>query len=134
MAKGGSAEDVRLWNKTFTDLRGFCDCRGGEIDDMTRDLVLCWAGWVLKAPSATTNLIYDSLDGFNLYIREDADGEAGTTRIYEGIKANLTHPIDVYRELAYDQLERMRAEKQQSADISLAKVDAMITSIVKSEK
>lgn len=107
---GGTEEDIRLWNKTWADLMEFCDFESGVTDDYTKDLVLCWVGWVVNASSDTSNVIYNAVKGFNLTVREDESGIKGTNRLYAGIDKHTSDPVSLYRELAKDQLERMRSQ------------------------
>ena len=107
---GGTEEDIRLWNKTWADLMEFCDFESGVTDDYTKDLVLCWVGWVVNASSDTSNVIYNAVKGFNLTVREDENGVRGTNRLYAGIDKHTSDPVSLYRELAKDQLERMRTQ------------------------
>lgn len=105
---GGNDEDIRIWQRTWEDLSSCCVVVPGISDSYTKDVVLCWSGWVLAASSSTADLIYAATKGFNLSFREDDAGQAGSDKMFAGIDKHVMDPASVYRELAKDQIERIQ--------------------------
>lgn len=108
---GGEQKDMDIWEKTWHDLSEFCDVVPGVSDDYTKDLVLCWSGWVLLADPDATDRIYSSCKGFNLSFKDDENGQRGIDKLFDGIDKHVSDPVSIYRELARDQIERMREKE-----------------------
>lgn len=106
--QGANEEDIALWNKTYTDLSQYCDITAGITDEYTKDLIVCWSGWVLLASSDTVNRIYDSLRGFNIAFREDERGGEGDRKMTESVEKRASDPMSVWRDLAKSRLARIR--------------------------
>lgn len=107
---GGDDETVEIWEKTWKELSRCCRMTPGVSDDYTKDIVLCWSGWVLAADPEVTDCIYASTKGFNLEFKDDEDGEEGTQKLMRAIDRHVSDPANVYRELAHDQLDRLREQ------------------------
>lgn len=95
-----------IWERAWKDLSGYCNIYPGKTDDYTKDVVLCWVGWVLVADSDSADAIYDACEGFLLDFRDDDAGKEGSERMYKAIDEKVSEPMGVYRELARDQLHR----------------------------
>lgn len=108
---GGTQSDMDIWEKTWDDLTRCCDVKPGVSDDYTKDLVLCWSGWVLLADPEATDRIYSSCRGFNLSLKDDESGREASDKLFASIDKHVSDPASVYRELARDQIERMRRER-----------------------
>lgn len=109
---GGTSTDMEIWEKTWDDLSRYCVMTPGVADDYTKDIVLCWSGWVLLADPDATDRIYASCKGFNLSFRDDEIGHEGMDRLLASIDKHVSDPVSVYRELARDQIERLRKESE----------------------
>lgn len=105
---GGSSNALGIWKKTWEELSKSCVVTPGPADEYTKDIVLCWSGWVLAADPDATDRIYAACKGFNLSFKEDETGYDACRAMYDGIDKHVSDPASVYRELARDQLERLR--------------------------
>lgn len=95
-----------VWHEIWNDLKQYCIVEQGETDDYTRDLVLCWGGWVLVKPKESVSIIYDAINGYNLSIRDDTKGNEARRLLRKGIKENSPDQAEALLGIACDMLSR----------------------------
>lgn len=109
---GGNSNDLSIWKKTWEELSRSCVITPGPADDYTKDIVLCWSDWVLAADPEATDRIYAACNGFNLSFKDNETGQEACRSMYAGIDKHVSDPVSVYRELAKDQLDRLREQQR----------------------
>lgn len=105
---GGDDADIAIWEETLSELEEFCDITPGRADDYTRDFLICWIGWCIGAPYASTCRICDSVTDVNIEVRDNEKGMRALKYLIRKIRESAgEQAYDVITDLASDELERM---------------------------
>ena len=97
---------IEAWHEIWSDLSQYCSVELGETDNYTKDLIICWGGWVLGEPADSVSAIYDAINGYNLFILDNDKGNRARKLLYDGIISNAPSVADALSGIAIDYYER----------------------------